>query len=170
MASHLISCHVHEVGSFQHQQPGLLNLHARLGNVCQDCALLYQGLPEGHPRLHLWTQETRLEKWGSCPAGQVGEATKERAGSRSSGKQASGFASSLAINSFQGEGPDADNIHGCCRAGQRVAAQDTCRNPFTPAIPLPLGCQAGTDLLDLSQHLSHCNAGSSHRRGEGALC
>ena len=51
------------MGSFQHQQPGLLDLHAGQGNVCQDRALLYKGLPKGHTGLHLWTQETGQEAW-----------------------------------------------------------------------------------------------------------
>ena len=55
---------VQEVGSFQHQQPGLLDLYAGLGNVGQDRALLYQGLREGHSGLRLRTQETGREAQG----------------------------------------------------------------------------------------------------------
>ena len=69
------------MGSFQHQQPGLLDLHAGQGNVCQDRALLNQGLPKGHTGLCLWTQETGWEAWkvpcrgeGGAQEGAAGEA------------------------------------------------------------------------------------------------
>ena len=67
------------MGSFQHQQPGLLDLHAGQGNVCQDRALLYKGLPKGHAGLRLWTQETGREAW-TVPCRGEGGSTGEGGG------------------------------------------------------------------------------------------
>lgn len=98
---------------------------------------------------------------------------QERAGSGSRSVPAS---MGLPAISRETEGPDTD-IQCTAEMVSLVAALSTSRNPFSPAVELPLGCQAGTVLLGLSQHVTQGNSGNytvtagvSHRRGEGALC
>lgn len=71
-AFRLVSCHVHTVGSFLHQQPGLIHLHGHWAmDVCQE-------FPEGPTGPHLWTQETQPEGRRWCPAEGVGGSTHGR--------------------------------------------------------------------------------------------